>query len=451
MSTTLLDALMSPATLLVVKVSLLLGAAGGVAALLRRRTSAATRHLIWSLALVGTLLLPMVSIALPGWTFTIGTAPKRADAAPVIDRRNEPVASPGTTASDTLDADAPPAGVRRFNLSWPALIGAVYLGGVAVILIALFVQRSSERRCARRASHVRDPEWTRLLAECARSMGVRSEVRLLRSREQSMPMTFGIRRPSILIPALAQTWTGDRRRAVIMHELAHIARRDCPGRGVLLFSGGKDSAVLLRLAGKAFHPAGLPFPVMHVDTGHNFPEVIEYRDQVVAEVGAELIVANVQDSIDSGRVTEETGPRASRNRLQTVTLLDAIEEYGFEAAFGGARRDEERARAKERIMSFRDDFGQWDPKNQRPELWNLYNGVIKPGEHVRVFPLSNWTELDVWQYIQEEKIDLPVDLLRARARGLRPRRDALRDLGFIEPCRERTRSPSRSASARSAT
>jgi sulfate adenylyltransferase subunit 2 len=178
-------------------------------------------------------------------------------------------------------------------------------------------------------------------------------------------------------------------------------------RGVLLFSGGKDSAVLLHLARKAFHPGSLPFPVMHVDTGHNFPEVIEYRDQMVAEVGAELIVASVQESIDQGRVTEEKGPRASRNRLQSVTLLDAIERHGFKAAFGGARRDEERARAKERILSFRDDFGQWDPKAQRPELWNLYNGFIKPGEHVRVFPLSNWTELDVWQYISEEGIALP--------------------------------------------
>jgi sulfate adenylyltransferase subunit 2 len=178
-------------------------------------------------------------------------------------------------------------------------------------------------------------------------------------------------------------------------------------RGVLLFSGGKDSAVLLHLARKAFHPAGLPFPVMHVDTGHNFPEVLEYRDQLVGEVGAELIVASVQESIDSGRVVEETGPRASRNRLQSVTLLDAIEEHGFKAAFGGARRDEERARAKERILSFRDDFGQWDPKAQRPELWNIYNGYVKPGEHVRVFPLSNWTELDVWEYIRLEQLELP--------------------------------------------
>ena len=178
-------------------------------------------------------------------------------------------------------------------------------------------------------------------------------------------------------------------------------------RGVLLFSGGKDSAVLLHLARKAFHPAQLPFPVMHIDTGQNFPEVISYRDKIVEQIGARLIVASVQQSIDDGRVTEETGPRASRNRLQSVTLLDAIEQHGFQGVFGGARRDEERARAKERIFSFRDDFGQWDPKAQRPELWNIYNGFVKPGEHVRVFPLSNWTELDVWQYIREEDIELP--------------------------------------------
>src|SRR3954454_8698961 len=192
-------------------------------------------------------------------------------------------------------------------------------------------------------------------------------------------------------------------------EAIHVIREGAaePGLGVLLFSGGKDSAVLLRLAQKAFHPAGLPFPVMHVDTGHNFAEVIEYRDRLVAEAGAELIVASVQGSIDKGRVVEERGPRASRNRLQSVTLLDAIEEHGFRAAFGGARRDEERARAKERVFSFRDDFGHWDPKNQRPELWSLYNGQIKPGEHVRVFPLSNWTELDVWQYVREEGLELP--------------------------------------------
>src|SRR3954470_10394697 len=178
-------------------------------------------------------------------------------------------------------------------------------------------------------------------------------------------------------------------------------------RAVLLFSGGKDSAVLLRLAEKAFWPGKVPFPVMHVDTGHHFPEAIEFRDRRMEELDARLIVASVQESIDRNRVTEEKGPRASRNRLQSVTLLDAIEEHGFRAAFGGARRDEERARAKERVLSFRDDFGHWDPKNQRPELWNLYNGQIKPGEHVRVFPLSNWTELDVWQYIREEGIELP--------------------------------------------
>jgi sulfate adenylyltransferase subunit 2 len=176
---------------------------------------------------------------------------------------------------------------------------------------------------------------------------------------------------------------------------------------VLLFSGGKDSIVLLRLAEKAFRPAPFPFPLMHVDTGHNFAEVIEFRDRRVAELGERLIVASVQESIDKGRVVEETGPRASRNQLQTVTLLDAIAEHGFDAAFGGARRDEERARAKERVFSFRDDFGQWDPKNQRPELWNLYNGRIKKGENVRVFPISNWTELDVWEYIDSEQLEVP--------------------------------------------
>jgi sulfate adenylyltransferase subunit 2 len=196
---------------------------------------------------------------------------------------------------------------------------------------------------------------------------------------------------------------------VLESEAIHIMREVAAEleRAVLLFSGGKDSAVLLHLARKAFHPAGLPFAVMHVDTGHNFPEVIEYRDRMVEAIGAELIVAHVQESIDQGRVTEETGPRASRNRLQSVTLLDAIETHGFKGVFGGARRDEERARAKERIFSFRDDFGQWDPKAQRPELWNIYNGFVKPGEHVRVFPLSNWTELDVWQYVREENIELP--------------------------------------------
>ena len=176
---------------------------------------------------------------------------------------------------------------------------------------------------------------------------------------------------------------------------------------VLLFSGGKDSIVLLRLAEKAFRPAPFPFPLMHVDTGHNFPEVIEFRDRRVAELSERLIVASVQESIDSGRAVEDKGPRASRNQLQTVTLLDAIAEHKFDAAFGGARRDEERARAKERMFSFRDDFGGWDPKSQRPELWNLYNGRIKKGENVRVFPISNWTELDVWEYIDQEQLEVP--------------------------------------------
>jgi sulfate adenylyltransferase subunit 2 len=214
--------------------------------------------------------------------------------------------------------------------------------------------------------------------------------------------------PRILPPDEAMNYEVSHLRA-IESEAIHVIREVAAEleRGVLLFSGGKDSAVLLHLARKAFWPAALPFPVMHVDTGHNFPEVIEYRDRMVEEMGARLVVASVQDSIDNGRVVEESGPRASRNRLQSVTLLDAIEEHGFKAAFGGARRDEERARAKERILSFRDDFGQWDPKAQRPELWNIYNGFVKPGEHVRVFPLSNWTELDVWEYIRVEGIHLP--------------------------------------------
>jgi len=178
-------------------------------------------------------------------------------------------------------------------------------------------------------------------------------------------------------------------------------------RPALLFSGGKDSIVMLALAEKAFWPARIPFPVMHVDTGHNFPEVLEFRDRRVAELGVRLIVASVQESIDAGRVVEETGRHASRNRLQTVTLLDAIEEHRFDALFGGARRDEEKARAKERVFSFRDEFGQWDPKNQRPELWSVYNTRIHRGEHIRVFPLSNWTELDVWSYIEREELAIP--------------------------------------------
>jgi sulfate adenylyltransferase subunit 2 len=178
-------------------------------------------------------------------------------------------------------------------------------------------------------------------------------------------------------------------------------------RPVLLFSGGKDSALMLRLAVKAFYPARLPLPVMHVDTGHNFVEVLDFRDRTVAELDVELIVASVQEAIDEGRVTEETGASASRNRLQIEPLLNAIESHGFDTVFGGARRDEEKARAKERVFSFRDEFGQWDPKNQRPELWSLYNARHRPGEHNRVFPISNWTEMDVWQYILQENVELP--------------------------------------------
>jgi sulfate adenylyltransferase subunit 2 len=188
---------------------------------------------------------------------------------------------------------------------------------------------------------------------------------------------------------------------VLEAEAIHVIREVAAEleKPVLLFSGGKDSIVLLRLAEKAFRPGDVPFPVMHVDTGHNFPEAIEFRDRRVPDV----LVASVQDSIDRGRVRDEP----SRNRLQTTTLLDAIEEHGFDAAFGGARRDEERARAKERIFSFRDDFGQWDPRRQRPELWSLYNGRVRRGEHVRVFPISNWTELDVWEYIRTEELEIP--------------------------------------------
>src|SRR5690348_13468249 len=192
-------------------------------------------------------------------------------------------------------------------------------------------------------------------------------------------------------------------------EAVHVMREVAAEfeRPVLLFSGGKDSIVLLRLAEKAFRPARFPFPIMHVDTGHNFPEALEFRDRRVAELGERLVIASVQEAIDTGLVVEETGPRASRNRLQTAALLKAIEDHGFDAAFGGARRDEEKARAKERVFSFRDEFGQWDPKNQRPELWSLYNGRIRKGEHVRAFPISNWTEMDVWQYIAKEKLEVP--------------------------------------------
>ncbi len=202
---------------------------------------------------------------------------------------------------------------------------------------------------------------------------------------------------------------------VLEAESVHIFREVAAEleRPVLLFSGGKDSIVMLRIAEKAFWPAKIPFPVLHVDTGLNFPEVLEFRDRRVAELGIQLLVASVPDAIDRGLVQPE--PNGSRNRIQTPVLLEAVREHGFTALFGGARRDEEKARAKERVFSFRDDFGQWDPKNQRPELWNLYNGRIHLGESIRVFPLSNWTELDVWQYIGQERLEIP-DLYYARER-----------------------------------
>ena len=207
---------------------------------------------------------------------------------------------------------------------------------------------------------------------------------------------------AIETPALSHLRALEAEAIHVLREVA--AEREKPA---LLFSGGKDSIVLLHLAHKAFRPAGVPFPVMHVDTGHNFPEVLDFRDKRVAELNVRLVVAKVQESIDQGRAVEESGRWTSRNRLQIVTLLDAIEENRFDALFGGARRDEERARAKERVFSFRDEFGQWDPKNQRPELWNLYNARIRRGEHIRVFPLSNWTELDVWSYIERENLEIP--------------------------------------------
>lgn len=192
-------------------------------------------------------------------------------------------------------------------------------------------------------------------------------------------------------------------------EAIHIMREvaACFERPALMFSGGKDSIVMVHLAVKAFRPAKFPFPLLHIDTGHNFPEALEFRDALVKRLGERLVVRYVEDAIKAGRATEETGPGASRNRAQIPTLLDAIEELEFDALFGGARRDEEKARAKERMFSFRDDFGQWDPKNQRPELWNLYNGRIRKGEHIRAFPISNWTELDIWQYIKLENIAVP--------------------------------------------
>ena len=203
-------------------------------------------------------------------------------------------------------------------------------------------------------------------------------------------------------------------------------------RPVLLFSGGKDSIVMLRLAEKAFHPARIPFPVMHVDTGHNFSEVLEFRDRRVEQLGVQLLVAGVQEAIDNGSVSEP--PDGTRNRIQTPVLLEALEKHRFTAIFGGARRDEDKARAKERIFSFRDDFGQWDPKNQRPELWSLYNSRVHPGESIRVFPLSNWTELDIWQYIEQEGIELP-SIYYAHDREVFDRRGML--FGVHPVCRPR--------------
>ena len=203
-------------------------------------------------------------------------------------------------------------------------------------------------------------------------------------------------------------------------------------RPVLLFSGGKDSVALLRIAEKAFRPLPLPFPVLHVDTGHNFPEVIDFRDRRVVEAGHRLIVASVQASIDTGRVKED-GLAPSRNRLQTMTLLDSLEEHGFDAAFGGARRDEERARANERVLSFRDEFGQWEPRAQRAEPWTLYNARIRRGEHIRVFPLSNWTEVDVWRYIEGEKLELPSIYFAHRRRVLNRDGILLAESEWIRP------------------
>jgi sulfate adenylyltransferase subunit 2 len=231
--------------------------------------------------------------------------------------------------------------------------------------------------------------------------------------------------------------------SLLESESIHILREVAAQfeRPTLLFSGGKDSIVAAWIARKAFAPARSPFPLLHIDTGHNFPETLEFRDTFAKQMGCTLLVRRVQDSIDQGRVKEETGPAASRNALQTVTLLDAIKELGLDAAIGGARRDEEKARAKERIFSHRDTFGQWDPKNQRPELWNLYNGRRNQGEHFRVFPLSNWTELDIWQYIAAEEIPLP-SLYFAHERDLVQRQGMwLAQTGFIQiqPGEETTR------------
>ena len=220
---------------------------------------------------------------------------------------------------------------------------------------------------------------------------------------------------------------------VLEAESIHIIREVAAEfeRPALLFSGGKDSIIMLRLAEKAFWPARIPFPVVHIDTGHNFPEVIDYRDRRVAELGVKLIVGSVEESIAAGKLVDDTGPRASRNRLQTPVLLETIAKGKYDAVFGGARRDEEKARAKERVYSFRDDFGQWDPKSQRPELWDLYNGRHRVGEHIRVFPISNWTELDVWQYIADGGIEIP-SIYFAHERAVFERDDMLMaDVGIL--------------------
>ena len=221
--------------------------------------------------------------------------------------------------------------------------------------------------------------------------------------------------------------------AQLEHEAIFVMREVAAQfeRPALLFSGGKDSIVMVRLAQKAFAPARLPFPLLHVDTGHKFPETIAFRDRLVEQLGCRLIVRHVEDSIRAGRAQEEKGPNPSRNALQTVTLLDAIEEFRFDACLGGARRDEEKARAKERFFSHRDEFGQWDPKNQRPELWNLFNGRKHPGEHFRVFPLSNWTEMDVWQYIAQEQLEIPSIYFSHRRRAVRRQGVLLADTPFI--------------------
>jgi sulfate adenylyltransferase subunit 2 len=227
---------------------------------------------------------------------------------------------------------------------------------------------------------------------------------------------------------------------VLQAESIHIMREVAAEfeRPVLLFSGGKDSIVMLALAERAFWPARVPFPVMHVDTGHNFPEVLAYRDRRVADLGIRLIVASVQETIDAGKVAEETGRWASRNKLQTTTLLDAISEHRFDAVFGGGRRDEEKARAKERVFSIRDEFGQWDPKNQRPELWNIYNTRIRRGEQIRVFPLSNWTELDVWHYIEREKLEIPPIYFSHRRPVFERDGILLADNPFLAPAQDET-------------